>query len=1737
MRSLSLVRILFALSLWSGVAAAADLSPPVGQRVFYTGHSFHMFVPKNVEQIVKAAGVQGHKFAGQQGIGGSRVIQHWDLADDKNKAKPALKTGEVDVFTMAAHVEIPDPGITHFTELALKHNPNTRLLVQASWFPFDVPEPDKRIKDNAQRDNAKIADLQKAVDDWRTKLEAQVDDLNKQHGRRSLWIVPAGDAVVKLRGLVADGKFPGVTKQSELFRDPIGHGLTHLQWLVSYCNYATIYQRNPVGLKLMAEGITDEQHAILQRIAWDTVSHYAYSGVADSESPKNLKLLFLGDNGHHQPKARFDQLQPVMKERGIELTYSGKVEDLNAETLDKYDGLVVYANTTKISDEQEKALLDYVASGKGFVPLHCASYCFLNSPKYIELVGAQFKSHKTGTFGTILAAQEHPLMRGFGGFESWDETYVHTKHNEKDRTVVEYRQEGDRKEPWTWVRTHGKGRVFYTAWGHDQRTWGNPGFQNLVERGIRWAVGSDPAVVPAFVSQKSDVTPRNATEGVPSSAFTAGVTPAPQMTAKRTDVKPFEFGEGNIPFYPAGQRWGTVTSGQRKIQQPLTVEESMKHFVTPVGFEVKLFVAEPQLEGKPIYMTWDERGRLWVCETYDYPNELQPIGQGRDRIRICEDTDGDGRADKFTVFADKLSIPTTLAFYRGGAIVQNGTETIYLKDTNGDDKADFKKTLVTGWSMRDTHGEVSNFRYGLDNWYYAMQGYNPSEPVLTNGKKVTGFRQGFFRFKVEGENENVAINELEFLRSTNNNTWGLGISEEGIIFGSTANGNPSEHMPIPNRYYEAVRGWSSTVLNGIADSNKFEPITENVRQVDWHGGFTAGAGHALYTARNYPREYWNRTAFVTEPTGHLVATFVIRQQGAGFKSKNSWNLVASDDEWTSPIQAEVGPEGNVWFLDWYNFIVQHNPTPAGFQTGKGQAYETPLRDKKHGRIYRLVHVGRASGRPLNENPITAGETPAPQLVNLLKSDNMQQRLLGQRLLVERGDKSVIPALVELAKDQSVDAIGLNTAAIHAIGTLNGLQAIDTNVAASALKHPAAGVRRVAVQLLPAGESTLSALLDTGVLNDREVQVRLQAILALAQFKPEHRVTDAVIAALADPAVQGDTILLDAVTAAAAGQDQLFLTTVAASMNAALATPAAADRIAIVAEHVARSDAAEPRPLVAALGQAQPAVASAILRGFVRGWPRDRKIALTPEFEQSLSGLFDKLPPAAKSQVATLATRWGSQGLGEQIAKMAATFLETAGKADQGDADRIAAATQFVELQKSDAAGTKLLELITPRSSPELARGLVAALGKSESPAVGTALADQLPKLTPAVRQSALSILLSRNDWTMSLVEAIEQGKLQLADLSLDQKQALANHPDRRIVGRSRRVLSADGGLPNPDRQKVLDELVALTHQKGDVTAGKLVFKNQCAKCHTHSGEGTKIGPDLTGMAVHPKHELLIHLIDPSRSVEGNYRVYTVLTAEGQTINGLLASETKTAIELIDTEAKRHIVLREDIENLQASTKSLMPEGFEKQVKPQELTDLLEFLTLRGKYVPIPLDKVATATSARGMFQDENSTAERLVFADWGPKTVEEVPFVLVDPQDGKAKNTVLLYGPQGKIPPSMPRSVSLPCSFPVKAVHLLSGVSGWGFPGGQHGSTSLIVRLTYADGQTEDHKLTNGEHFADYIRRVDVPQSKFAFNLRGKQLRYLSVPVNRDAALSKIDLVKGDDRSAPVVMAVTVETR
>ncbi len=1489
-----------------------------------------------------------------------------------------------------------------------------------------------------------------------------------------------------------------------------------------------------------------------------------------------IKILFLGDAGHHRPGDRAAQLVPALKDRGIEIKYTDDMSVLKAETLNQFDGLLLFANIDSIETAQADALLEYVASGKGFIPVHCATYCFRNDDRIVALMGGQFEKHGTGVFRTRIVQPNDPIMQGFDGFASYDETYVHTKHNEENRVVLEVRADDQGFEPYTWTRTHEKGRVFYTAWGHDERTWGQPGFVNLMERGIRWAVGRDPQDTPEFKDPQVVAIPE--------------MTPFPPVednTFQFEDVGP------KIPNYTKGQKWGVQGDAKTLMQKPLSPLESMKRFSTPVGFEVQLYAAEvsPEgndksypwagFEGKPIAMNWDERGRLWVCETYDYPNELQPQGQGRDRIRICEDTDGDGQADKFTIFAEKLSIPTAIVIYRGGAIVQDGIETIYYKDTDGDDKADLRQVLLTGWSVGDTHGGVSNFRYGLDNWIYGMQGYNDSTPAVGDTEQQR-FRQGFFRFRVEpveqtflsassGEggpkaeekadknvrptsnSHEIKIAEVEFLRSTNNNTWGLGIGEDGEIFGSTANHCPSVHMAIPNRFYENVRGWSPQVLSQMSDSFLFQSPTDKIRQVDQFGGYTAGAGHAVYTGRTYPQEYWNRIAFVCEPTGHLVGAFVMRHDGTQYSSQNSFNLLASDDEWSAPIMAEIGPDGNVWVLDWYNYIVQHNPTPQGFKTGKGNAYESDLRDKRHGRIYRIVPTATApttasAGRESAVLSDLSKSSPA-ELVAALKHQSMERRLQAQRLLIEKGDQSVVPAIIDLVKGQSVDAAGLNPGAIHAIWTLQGLSVVDgqshgSDAVAEAMFHPSPAVQRNAVLASTHADLRTNSKWVPTFYSQIErweqltPQVQLANLLKIAETTT-HEPVGKSLAYLAQRPTE-DRWLTDALTAAACSHAVSFIDGVAEQKEASGLSISIAAR---AAQHIARGKTTdeELNSLLAAVAKAPATVAETLLAGLAEGWPRDHKNKISAEVEQSLLKRLPDLPAGTRGQMVRLATSsWGSEAFAAHIGEIAKSLLSVVSDAAKSDEQRVEAGKLLVDFLPTDGAAVQsLLSVITPQVSKTLAVGLVEAAGGSSAENAGDLILSRMASLTPEVKRAAILSLLSRPTSTAALLKGVESGKTTLDELTLDQKQALANHPEATIRDRAKKLLSMGGGLPNADREKVVKELHHVTEVTGDPALGKLMFTKNCAKCHMHSGEGNKIGPELTGMAVHPKHELLIHILDPSRSVEGNFRIYTVSTIEGKVLTGMLAGETKTSIELIDTEGKRLPIQREDIDELVAGTKSVMPEGFEKQMTPEELTNLLEFLTQKGKYLPLDLRKIATTITTRGMFFTANGEAERLVFNSFEPKTFEGIPFQLIDPQGDRIANAVMLNGHFGDKPPSMPKNVKLPVNSTIKAIHILGGIGGWSFPAVQEKSVTMTVRLKYADGQAEDHELKNGVHFADYIRRVDVPESKYAYTVKGgQQVRYIKIEPKRTSVVTEIELIKNDrDPTAPITVAITVETK
>ncbi len=269
----------------AGAAGAMAQAPPAGVRMFTTAHSFHAFVPPLIEELALKAGIAGHRQIGVQRLGGSTVLRHWHIADSLDAAKPALTRAEVDVFTMSPIVSVPDEGIERFAELGLAHNPDLRLFVQVSWIPGEQrlpvlePERERWLADNALRDATPVADLWPAIDDFRSRIERQVDALNRGYGRQVLFVVPVGDAVLRLREMVEARTFPGIARQSDLFRDAVGHGRGPINALTAYCNFAAIYRISPVGLDLEVAGVTPEQHRILQELAWRTVSTYTYAGI------------------------------------------------------------------------------------------------------------------------------------------------------------------------------------------------------------------------------------------------------------------------------------------------------------------------------------------------------------------------------------------------------------------------------------------------------------------------------------------------------------------------------------------------------------------------------------------------------------------------------------------------------------------------------------------------------------------------------------------------------------------------------------------------------------------------------------------------------------------------------------------------------------------------------------------------------------------------------------------------------------------------------------------------------------------------------------------------------------------------------------------------------------------------------------------------------------------------------------------------------------------------------------------------------------------------------------------------------------------------------------------------------------------------------------------------------------------------------------------------------------------
>jgi putative membrane-bound dehydrogenase-like protein len=1003
--------------------------------------------------------------------------------------------------------------------------------------------------------------------------------------------------------------------------------------------------------------------------------------------------------------------------------------------------------------------------------------------------------------------------------------------------------------------------------------------------------------------------------------------------------------------------------------KPLTPEESRRRFQLPPGFRVELVGAEPQL-AEPNGMAFDARGRLYVCELHGYNRdgyydilELNKTGvldtevrripaskkaqeladkETYSTIKLLEDTDGDGRMDRVTVFADRLPPCYGLVAARDGVIALCVPDILYLADTKGDGKANVRETLFTGFGVGEIWTRISNPRWGIDNWIYAASGAS-SAGTIRGPHLPAPVRLGNtgFRFKADGSR----------LEPVSGGTSGYGLAQDN--WGDRLLCTNQQHAlfvaPLP--YQALARNPYSPSLDPVVNicayghpaklfpTSKPDPWRlKRGQQAEWvkfygaaettAGLFTSACAPVIYQADLFPEPYRGQH-FSCEPAQNLVHRCVLEPKGAGLvarRAEEGKEFLTSTDQWFRPVNLHVGPEGALYVVDMYREIIEdYSAIPRYLQ----QQYVEGLKNGyDKGRIWRIVPDKKVPRSP------NLARASGAELVTELASANVWRRQTAQRLLVERGDVSVAPRLADLAVKGAAPQ-----ARLHALYTLAGLSRLQPSLIERALGDEHYGVRREALVLAEPMLDKEPALLTKALalVTDPHAKVRLQLAFSLGESR-DARVLQ-VLAALA----RGE------------GADPW--------MRVALlsAVPDRAGRLAALLVEPGDRDPVPPllRPLAAVVGARNQGAEVADLLRLVAGLKHERAAAVQ---EQVLTGLAEGLGRAAvKKPVATA----GQQAL-EQLLQSAsgtvkkqalhvagllklkearvlrearAAALKTALDSDRSLPERLEAVGLLTEVPAAEL--TSLRALLGARQPIELqlatVKVLAAADGEESAPLLFGGWAGYSPRMQAAV----IDALCGRQDRLPALLDAIDKRVVEPSSLPPLRQAQLLENPNAAIRARAKKLLASRAS--SDDRQQVLKRYQPALKLPRDSKRGKVVFEQQCMKCHQLKGQGFAVGPDLAALQNRPDESLLVDILDPSSTITVGYRTYTVISKAGKVYTGTLAAETATSVTLRREQGAEDVILRKDIDEMVASAKSLMPEGIEKEISPQDMAHLIGYL--------------------------------------------------------------------------------------------------------------------------------------------------------------------------------------------------
>ncbi len=959
-------------------------------------------------------------------------------------------------------------------------------------------------------------------------------------------------------------------------------------------------------------------------------------------------------------------------------------------------------------------------------------------------------------------------------------------------------------------------------------------------------------------------------------------------------------------------------------------EEARKKFVVPEGFEVRLFAAEPDVIN-PVAMSWDERGRLWVLELYEYPDGAPPGRKGRDRIKILEDTHGDGRADKVTIFADGLNLATGLLVGNGGVYVGQAPDLLFLADTNHDDTADTRTTVLTGFGRQDRHELLNGFAWGPDGWLYMTHGVfthsvvkapEGAQPGVEMTAAVARYDPGTKKFEVFGDGTS--------------NPWGVDFDRAGNAFVSAC---------VIDHLFHIAPGGIYQRQGGVPENPHAYELLPSI--VNHRHYMAAYCGVCVYQGDNFPREY-RGTVLMGNIHQHAINHDRLSPNGSSFKAAAERDFLTTDDGWFMPVSEQVGPDGALWVADWYDKYPCYQNAQA----------DPEGVDREHGRIWRVVYTGAHSNSTnaaiaQKSAPKNLGGLSNSELVDLLEYPNEWQRRTAQRLLNERETAAGGDAETKGQLESLVVGGATLESRLAALRILNRCWPVNPSLLHRCATDGEPVMRATAARIIGErdvnSEEALTWLKD--LAGDSDPRVRLAVATAARQLvsgdltvdtppRTEGVRTGAILAALVESSADARDPLLPFMIWLAGEPDAARnpgpgLTWLAE--NGPSTMPLSGILSAKLLRRICENGDQEQMDLVVQflgdVADRSSAQAAAALGGLIEA---QKGKPLPPS--RDTKGLFARLTASGDAQLADrarqLGTIWGD------AASLAAT-LRTVSDGGAPIEERIKAIDAVMQ-SKDGAPRQTLLNVISERNPDQVLTEALHALGALGGRQVGPAIIKDWKGFSPATRQAAAGVLVSRRQWTGEFLDAIEDKTIAPEETSASVFRAISNYKDPVLDARSGRLLGRF-------RETSADKLTLIAAKRKmiltgepDLRRGREIARRTCLVCHKFYGQGADVGPDLTGSGRSTLDALLANVIDPNQIVGKGYENVEVETKDGRTIGGRMVENSESRVKILSAGPKEDVIARSDIASIRVSKLSVMPEGLE-QMPDADFRDLICYI--------------------------------------------------------------------------------------------------------------------------------------------------------------------------------------------------